>query len=113
VQTLRRRGRLRVVELDAPRDDLDEIPDGTPLAEVPARYGVTIPTVRRWVEARRWPRRHVDVEKIARCYQAGDSITEIARDLGIARSAVYDAMVREGISRRPRGTGSWNHRRQY
>jgi transposase len=82
------------------------------LVDVAARYGVTVATARRWVEARRWPRRQFDVDKITHRYQAGDSITEIASALGIARSAVYDAMVREGIARRPRGTGAWNYRRR-
>jgi hypothetical protein len=46
---------IGTVERAARPDDLAEIPDGTPLAEIAVRNGVTVAVARRWVTAEGLP----------------------------------------------------------
>ena len=47
------------------------------------------------------------VEAICRRYAAGETIQQLARDIGCSEGAIHYVLMREGVPRRRRGT----HRR--
>ena len=89
-----------------PPTTADEEPaadDDGRLEELAASMGVTLGDVRRMVELapRRTYRGRLDVDEIARRYQAGESLAEIGAAMGASDTRVRNAMVRVGIPTRP------------
>jgi DNA-binding CsgD family transcriptional regulator len=89
---------------------LAEIPDGTPLTEIAARFGVTVTVARRWITAEglapltrrpgaRRPRAF-DVARVVALYLERRTQAQIAAELGCGVTTV-GAYVREaGVGRR-------------
>ena len=108
--------------IDAP--DLAGFPDGTPLADIAAAYGVPVRTVRRWVKAgprpEPRPRRSRGAAQTwtpppsPRCTRkastrrrslsgsaaVGEPVSRIAASLGMTQSGIDRALRRAGIKRR-------------
>jgi hypothetical protein len=78
---------------------------GLTTERVAQQIGCSVKTVRRQVrEARVSRARRLDIDDIARRYQAGQSTIEIGAAIGSSTGAVSNAMRRAGIPGRPRTT---------
>lgn len=96
------------------REELDDLYNRQRLStrKIAARLGVTQPTVRYWMKKLGLPRRGVpkasrvppDDEEIIRLYvEGGQSVSKIARRLGVGESIVYSRLKANGIERRNPG----------
>jgi len=83
---------------------IDEVPDGVLLADVAARYGVTVAVVRRWLEddlAMPLGSTGRDVGWLRDAYVGdGRSATSIAAELGVSRQRVSQWLDQHHIERR-------------
>jgi uncharacterized protein YjcR len=77
---------------------LEDVPEGVPLADIAAAYGVTIRQVRAWVQHPRAPQ--PDDATIARMYRAGEPASAIAEAAGLGPSQVRWIVQRLGLERR-------------
>jgi transposase len=105
---------IGVLATGAAPDDLSEFPDGTSLAAIAARYGVTLAVARRWITGEglaltRRPGgrpRLFDAAEIVRLYAEGRTQTEVAAAVGCGLTTVStyvrEARVSSSTRLRPR-----------
>jgi hypothetical protein len=84
-------------------DEFRLLEDGR-LDELAARHGVTIPEVRRMMGHEFFARRRrgrLDLDEVRRLDEAGQSLVKVGAARGASTFAVWKAMMKAGIPRRP------------
>ena len=90
---------------DLPRDR--SVVEGGSLAELAARFGVSVADVRRWVAGggSLYPRKVIDVERALELYAEGRPSMEVAAILGCGWLPVASVLREAGVMRTPGGPG--------
>jgi transposase-like protein len=78
---------------------------------VAERHGVSFSTARRWLlasgvelsDAHRPARTDIDIASAGRRYEAGDSLADVAQDLGIGVNTLKRRLEANGVAMRRRG----------
>jgi len=90
--------------------DLSEIPNGTSIIEVAARFGVTVATARRWLTRYERPHTstrpsrprppHPEAERIVQLYTKGRTQRQVAEEVGVSVRIVAGVFHDARVARR-------------